>query len=62
MLIVINFARDESFQLVVIGQRILVSNTAAGTDGRAGIDVNYIISSTSRHLIYPLFKTPETSN
>jgi hypothetical protein len=48
MLIVINFARDEGFQLVVIGQRVLVSNTAAGTDGRAGIDVNYTISSTSR--------------
>ena len=62
MLIVINFARDESFQLVVIGQKVLVSNTAAGTDGRAGIDVTYTISSTSRHLTFPLFKKPETSN
>jgi hypothetical protein len=62
MLIVINFARDESFQLVVIGQRVLVSNIATGTDGRADIDVNYTISSTSCHLTFPLFKTPENSN
>jgi len=53
MLMVINCATDESFQLVVIGQRVLVSNTAAGTDGRAGIDMNYAISSTSRHITFP---------
>ena len=62
MLIVINCATDESFQLVVIGQRVLVSNIAAGTDGIAGIDVNYTISSTSRHITFPLFKTPESSD
>jgi len=62
MLIVINCATDESFQLVVIGQRVLVSNTTAGTDGRAGIDVNYAISSTFRHITFTLFKTPESSD
>jgi hypothetical protein len=58
---VINFARDESFQLMAIGQRVLVSNTAADTDRRADIDVSYI-SSTSRHLTFPLFKRPKPPN
>jgi hypothetical protein len=62
MLMMINFARDESLQLVVIGQRVLVSNTAAGTDGRAGIAVNYTINSTSRHITFRHFKTPENSD
>jgi phage-related protein len=37
MLIVINFVRDESFQLVVIGQRALMGNRDAGIDRRVGI-------------------------
>ena len=62
MLIVINFARDDSFQLVAIGQRVLVSNTATGTEGRARIAVRYTMNSTFHHITFPLFRMPEISH
>jgi hypothetical protein len=47
-MIAITFTRDKSFQLVVIGQRVLEGNIAAGIEGEAGIDVN----STTRRIFH----------
>jgi hypothetical protein len=62
MLIVLNFAVDKGFQVVVIGQRALVWNRAAGIDRAAGIAVRYTISSALLHLTFSLFRMSETSH